>query len=277
MHTAIDIDASLRRIWEPDVNQELHRKPENDEVEQQFLKTHTRDPKGRHIVELPFKDPNKQFSDTLQGALARFNGVERRLMQDPNLRSQYVKFMHEYLNLDHMQELSPEDIDKKPNFYLPHHPISAVVNSIPLCYTPDTDLTYLSPAHYLIGRPFTTVPEGDLTHLPINRMDYWQHLQSMYRGFWKRWHQECLTSLQQRHKWKSKKRNISVDNFVLVKDSNLPPAAWQLARVLEAHPGPDGFVRAVKLKTSTGKMTRPITMLAVLPSSETVFQGGPGC
>jgi len=78
--------------------------------------------------------------------------------------------------------------------------ISAVVNSRPLCYTPDTDLTYLSPAHFLIGRPFTTVPEGDLTHLSINRLDYWQHLQSMYQGFWKRWHQEYLTSLQQRQK-----------------------------------------------------------------------------
>ncbi|XP_041452039.1 uncharacterized protein LOC121405436 [Drosophila obscura] len=155
--------------------------------------------------------------------------------------------------------------------------ISAVVNSRPLCYTPDTDLTYLSPAHFLIGRPFTTIPEGDLSHLPINRLDYWQHLQAMYQGFWKRWHQEYLTSLQQRHKWNNKQRNISVDNVVLVKDSNLPPAAWILARVLEAHPGPDGLVRAVKLKTSTGEMTRPISKLAVLPNSETMFQGGPGC
>jgi len=131
--------------------------------------------------------------------------------------------------------------------------ISAVVNSRPLCYTPDTDLNYLSPAHFLIGRPFTTVPEGDLTHLPINRLDYWQNLQSMYQGFWKRWHQEHLTSLQQRQKWSNKERNIAVDNVVLVKDSNLPPAAWIPARVVEAHPGPDGLVRAVKLKTSTSQ------------------------
>jgi len=47
--------------------------------------------------------------------------------------------------------------------------ISAVESSRTLCYT---DLTYLSAAHFLIGRPFTTVPEGDLTHLPINRLDY---------------------------------------------------------------------------------------------------------
>jgi len=143
--------------------------------------------------------------------------------------------------------------------------ISAVVNSRPLCYTPDTDLTYLSPAHFSVVRPFTTVPEKDLT--------CWQHLQSMYQGFWNRWHQEYLTSLQQRRKWTNKEHNIALDNVVLVKDSNLPPAAWILARVVKAHPGPDGLVRAVKLTTST----RPITKLAVLPNSETLFQGGPGC
>jgi len=55
--------------------------------------------------------------------------------------------------------------------------ISAVVNSRPLRYTPDNDLTYLSPAHFLIGPPFTTVPKGEMTHLPISRLDYWQHLQ----------------------------------------------------------------------------------------------------
>jgi len=49
--------------------------------------------------------------------------------------------------------------------------ISAVVKSRPLCYTPDTDLTYLSPAHFLIGRPFTTVPEGDLHKSPSSSLD----------------------------------------------------------------------------------------------------------
>jgi len=57
----------------------------------------------------------------------------------------------------------------------------------------------------------------------------------MYQEFWKRWHQEYLTSLQKRQKWS----NIALDNIVLVKDSNLPPAAWLLTRVVETHPGPD--------------------------------------
>jgi len=95
----------------------------------------------------------------------------------------------------------------------------------------------------------------------------------MYQGFWKRWHQEYLTSLQQRGKWSNKERNIAVDNIVLVNDSNLPPAVWILARIVETHPGPDGLVRAVKLKTSTGDMTQPINKLHVWPNFETLFQG----
>ncbi|KAH8256294.1 hypothetical protein KR032_004134 [Drosophila birchii] len=155
--------------------------------------------------------------------------------------------------------------------------ISAVVNSRPLCHTPDTDTTYLSPAHFLIGRPLTTVPDPDVTHIPVGRLGYWQGIQSMLQGFWKKWHQEYLTTLQQRPKWTTSSPNISTGDVVLVKESNSPPASWHIARVLEAYPGKDNLVRAVKLKTPTGEMTRPITKIAVLPHSETVFQGGPEC
>jgi len=70
IHTAIDIYASLRRfLMLKDVSQEIHGKPEDDEVEQHFMRTHTRDSKGRYIVELPFKKSKEPFSDTLLGAL----------------------------------------------------------------------------------------------------------------------------------------------------------------------------------------------------------------
>ncbi|XP_043947289.2 uncharacterized protein LOC122817906 [Drosophila biarmipes] len=155
--------------------------------------------------------------------------------------------------------------------------ISAVINSRPLCYVPDTETNYLSPAHFLIGRPFTTVPDPDLSHIPVGRLGYWQSIQAMLQGFWKKWHQEYLTTLQQRPKWTASTPNLSIDDVVLVKESNTPPASWHIARVIETYPGKDNLVRAVKLKTPTGEMTRPITKVAVLPNSETVFQGGPGC
>jgi len=99
----------------------------------------------------------------------------------------------------------------------------------------------------------------------------------MLQGFWKKWHQEYLTTLQQRPKWTTSTPNLSIGDVDLVKEYNTPPASWHIARVMEPYPGKDNLVREVKLRTSTGEIIRPITKVAVLPNSETVFQGGPGC
>ncbi len=114
--------------------------------------------------------------------------------------------------------------------------IETVVNSRPLFSTSDTEVNYLSPAHFLIGRQYTTVLEGDLSHEP-----YWQQIQAMLPGM------EYLTSLQHRPKWMNKSVNIAKDDIVLLKDSHTPPAAWALTRVIETYPGKDGMVRAVRL------------------------------
>ena len=45
---------------------------------------------------------------------------------------------------------------------------------------------------------------------------------------------------------------------------NTTPTSWPLARVIKVHPGSDGTVRVVTLKTSTGCYTHPVTKLAPL-------------
>lgn len=143
--------------------------------------------------------------------------------------------------------------------------IEAVVNSRPLGATADTQTNYLSPSHFLLGRPTTMVPEGNLTSIGVNRLDYWQTVQCMHQGFWKRWSQEYLTSLQQRPKWLNANPNLEVNDLVIVKEANTPPATWVTGRITEIFPGEDGLVRVVKLNTSHGEMTRPITKLVKLP------------
>ncbi|XP_068148360.1 uncharacterized protein [Drosophila tropicalis] len=106
--------------------------------------------------------------------------------------------------------------------------IESVVNSRPLCTASDTEIAYLSPAHFLIGRTYTAVPEDGYLQIPTNRLSYWQHVQAMLQGFWKRWHQEYLTSLQQRPKWTTKLPNIAIGKLVLIKDSNAPPIGMAL-------------------------------------------------
>ncbi|XP_046869331.1 uncharacterized protein LOC124461974 [Drosophila willistoni] len=213
-------------------------------------------------------------TDSFLAALTRFvslRGKCNKIYSDNG-----TNFIGAKRSLDEMQKLlaSQPHIEKMRTLLAQ---VSAVVNSRPLCYNSDTDINYLSPAHFLIGMPLTTIPEADLGHIPVGRLGYVQSIQSMMQGFWKQWHQEYLTTLQQRPKWTTTTPNIAVGDVVLVKESNTPPAHWHLALVLEAYPGKDQLVRAVRLKTSSGELTRPITKVAVLPRSETVFQGGPGC
>jgi len=48
--------------------------------------------------------------------------------------------------------------------------IESILNSRPITTLPSdpNDLLVLSPAHYLIGKPLTTLPEGNLTNVPAN-------------------------------------------------------------------------------------------------------------
>ncbi|KOC58844.1 hypothetical protein WH47_01706 [Habropoda laboriosa] len=82
--------------------------------------------------------------------------------------------------------------------------IEACLNSRPLCPLSDdpTDLSPLTPGHFLIGESLTAFPEPDLGHVKENRLTRYQHLQKMLQHFWHRWQAEYLHQLQQRNKWR---------------------------------------------------------------------------
>lgn len=71
-------------------------------------------------------------------------------------------------------------------------------------------------------------------------------------------------------KWYNAKDNIKVDDLVLIKEDNLPPAVWSMGRVAEIHTGQDGLVRSAVVKTANSKYTRPIQKLCVLPGIKTL-------
>ncbi|XP_049886626.1 uncharacterized protein LOC126381140 [Pectinophora gossypiella] len=56
-----------------------------------------------------------------------------------------------------------------------------------------------------------------------------------------------------------------VGDLVIVQDDNLPAGKWPMARVIELHPGSDGYVRVVSLKTENGIIKRPVVKLSILP------------
>ncbi|GFX11442.1 integrase catalytic domain-containing protein [Trichonephila clavipes] len=93
----------------------------------------------------------------------------------------------------------------------------------------------------------------------------WDIVQKMKLGFWRKWKMDYLSNLQNRTKWKSPNHNIKVGEIVIIKEDNIPPATWPLGKVIETHPGKDGVVRVVTLRTVKGRFKRPIHKLCKLP------------
>ena len=71
-------------------------------------------------------------------------------------------------------------------------------------------------------------------------------------------------SLVPRKKWNAEKRNVRIDDVVIVQDPNAVRGKWTIGRVINVYPGKDGRVRNVKLKTPTTEYQRPITKIVVI-------------
>ncbi|XP_050524112.1 uncharacterized protein LOC126895870 [Daktulosphaira vitifoliae] len=93
------------------------------------------------------------------------------------------------------------------------------------------------------GQPILSLPEIDVTAVPMNRLTRWQLIRQMHQSFWKRWLSEYLTTLQGRLKWTTKEENIKIGDLVIVEAPNRPPAEWKMGRIIAVHPGLDQVVR----------------------------------
>lgn len=146
--------------------------------------------------------------------------------------------------------------------------IEACMNSRPLTELSNdpNDFTVLTPGHFLIGSPLTSIPELNVQQTNSNRLDQYHRLVQLKQHFWSRWSKEYISELQQRRKWKSNFSNIlKPGSLVIVKEDNLPPLNWKLGRVTELFPGKDKIVRVVKIKTSGGEIVRAVNKICALP------------
>lgn len=146
--------------------------------------------------------------------------------------------------------------------------IEACLNSrplTPLTNDPD-DLHVLTPAHFLIGDSLNAPIQEDITIIPQNRLSRWQRVQQLSQHFWRRWSVEYLGQLQPRTRWQQNVNNsLKIGTMVLIRDDQRPPLQWPLGRIVDTHPGNDGIIRVVTIKTNSGVVKRAITKLCVLP------------
>ena len=145
--------------------------------------------------------------------------------------------------------------------------IEAVLNSRPLSPLTDDpdDLQALTPGHFLVGNAPSVIPEPSLETVKSSRLSRWQLTRQMLDSFWSRWSRECLQRYYSIHKWNQPSPSLSNGSLVLVIDERYPPSKWPLGRIIQTHPGPDGLVRVVSIRTQKSILKRPIAKLCPLP------------
>lgn len=147
--------------------------------------------------------------------------------------------------------------------------IEATLNSRPLSplSTDPSDLTPLTPGHFIIGKPLCALPEPNYIDTSQNRLTRYQHIQRLMQTFWKRWSLEVIPELQRRTKWfRHLPTLLQPDAVVLIQEDNLPPLQWSLGRVAEVHSSQDHIPRSATVLTPNGKLIkRSVHKLCVLP------------
>ena len=145
--------------------------------------------------------------------------------------------------------------------------IEACLNSRPLTTSSSdpNDLQPLTPAHFLIGKPLTALPEPNLIGENFTYLARWKRIQQLTQLFWKRWQNEYLTHLQQKASHNPTINPIQIGDLVVIMEDNLPALQWPMARVTHINPGVDGQVRVATLKTYRGTTERVVKKLCRLP------------
>lgn len=152
--------------------------------------------------------------------------------------------------------------------------IEMAVNDRPLTYTSASldDLLPISPSLLTRGRqlhpfPKSAVTDEDLEDLTFCDADAtrrrFQYIDKISGDLWKRWSNEYLLSLRERHSNIIKgtnKRWPQVGDIVLIHEER-PRLYWKLGRIVKLFPGIDGHIRVAELQTLTGSTTRPIIKL----------------
>lgn len=128
--------------------------------------------------------------------------------------------------------------------------IANLMNERPIGVKPGFSLelgNYLCPNDLLLGRSSSYCPSGmyDINGDNKRRLEY---VQKIVESFWRKWQRDFFPSMLIRQKWHTVRRNVQVDDVVLVQDSNIVRGAWKLAQVIKADPGRDGVVREVDLR-----------------------------
>ncbi|XP_055714202.1 uncharacterized protein LOC129808450 [Phlebotomus papatasi] len=113
------------------------------------------------------------------------------------------------------------------------HQIEATLNSRPISLMSDdpTENNYLTPGHFLVGAPLTSLPDPDLSHLQTNRMNRWQititHAKKVYTTFEEDSDTPSEPPLQIENMIQSRAKTSSSSDFSRLSDNLTTPTSHE--------------------------------------------------
>ena len=131
-----------------------------------------------------------------------------------------------------------------------------------------TDLDALTTNHFLLGTAGSVLPSHHRAE--INHRKRYVRAQALSDAIRNRWLNEYVPSLNKRSKWHSQpERQLKTGDLVWIIEPSSSRGHYPLARVTKLNFGSDAIARSAELKTTTGRLVRPVVKLSpVLPLPE---------
>ena len=125
-HVSIDEELYelLQRFWKLDempISSTSSLSAEQQQCEDHFKATHSRNSTGHYIVRLPLRKSADLLGDSKNTALRMLSRLSKKLQTDLPLQKAYSDFLTEYETLHHMKMVSASSLEPSHAFYLPHH------------------------------------------------------------------------------------------------------------------------------------------------------------
>ena len=102
-----------------------------------------------------------------------------------------------------------------------------------------------------------------------------KHLRQCKDAMWKRWSNEYLQSLREKHNQFGKSCCLAVGDVVIIKSEEKNRGKWPLGIIKDLYPGRDGVVRAVNVRSGRNFLERPVQHLYPLELSSESVVGTP--
>ena len=152
----------------------------------------------------------------------------------------------------------------------------SIVNSRPLgvVHLENDNIEPLTPNHILTMKSSIPLPPpGSFEKADMCLRKRWRRVQYLAEQFWCRWRKEYLQDLNTQYgKWKKQRRNLQVNDVVLMSEPNVKRNEWPLGIVVKTFPGVDGLIRRVRVEIFRGgkktELERPIHKLVFLFEDE---------